>query len=121
MKEEVRQKHKEVFLTNPEYTVLLGTTPALGTTHTLTSAVNLCFYDEPWNPNDKEQGEDRIYRIGTKQSVNIYTILSRNTVDDKVHDILYTKDLIAKYIVDNKLDIRKNPEVFDMLLGDTLL
>lgn len=121
MKEEVRQQHKQVFLTNPEYTVMLGTIGALGTTHTLTCATNLCFYDEPWNPNDKEQGEDRIYRIGTTHSVNIYTIISRNTVDDKVHEILYTKDLIAKYVVDNKLDIRNNPEVFDMLLGDVLM
>ena len=120
MSEEDREKHKRVFLNNPEYTVMLGTIGALGTVHTLTSAVNVIFYDEPWTPTDKEQAEDRIYRIGTKNSVNIYTIITRNTVDDRVHDILYTKKLVSSYIVDGNLDIRKNPEVFDMLLGDSI-
>ncbi len=120
MKEEVRQKHKKVFQENPAYTVILGTIAALGTTHTLTAATNLIFYDEPWNPNDRVQGEDRIYRIGTTSSVNIYAILSRNTVDDRVHNILYTKEQISNYIVDNRpLDMRSNPDLFDMLLGDS--
>lgn len=118
MSEEDRERHKRVFQTNPEYTVMIGTIGAMGTIHTLTAARNVIFYDEPWTPTDKEQAEDRAYRIGTEYPVNIYTMITRNTVDDKVHDILYTKKLVSSYIVDGKLDIRNNPEVFDMLLGD---
>lgn len=77
-------------------------------------------YDEPWNPSDKVQAEDRAYRIGTNQSVNIYTLITRNTVDDKVHDILYTKAGISSFMVDNKLDITNNPELFNLLLSDTI-
>lgn len=120
MKEAERQKHKEVFMTNPNYTVMLGTFGALGTTHTLTAAVNEIMYDEPWNPSDKIQAEDRIYRIGTTQSVNIYTLITRDTVDDRVHDILYTKSGISEFIVDDKLDIMNNPKLFNLLLSDTL-
>ena len=119
MSEEDREKHKRVFQNNPEYTVMLGTIGALGTVHTLTAAQNVIFYDEPWTPTDKEQAEDRVYRIGTTRFVNIYTILSRDTVDDRVHDIIYTKQLVSSYIVDGKLDIHNHPEVFDMLLGDS--
>lgn len=114
---EDREKHKKVFMTNPEYKVLLGTIGAAGTVQTFTAARNLIFYDDPWNPSDKEQAEDRIYRIGTKQSVNIFTLVSKDTVDDRVEQILYTKEGIAKYIVDNKLDLKKNPELFDFLIG----
>lgn len=120
MKESVRQKHKEVFLQNPEYTVMMGTFGALGTTHTLTVARNEIMYDEPWNPSDKSQAEDRIYRIGTKESVNIYTLITRNTVDDRVHDILYTKSGISEFIVDGKLDVVNNPKLFSLLLSDTI-
>lgn len=120
MKDADRQKHKEVFLTNPEYTVMMGTFGALGTTHTLTVARNEIMYDEPWNPSDKVQAEDRIYRIGTKESVNIYTLITRDTVDDRVHDILYTKSGISEFIVDGKLDVVNNPKLFNLLLSDTL-
>lgn len=119
MKSEEREKHKRVFQENPKYTVILGTIGALGTTHTLTSARNVIFYDSPWNPSDKEQAEDRAYRIGTTQSVNIYTLVSSGTIDDRVEQILARKDNVSKYIVDGKLDIRSNPALFDFLLGDT--
>lgn len=120
MSAERREQHKRVFMTNPEYMVLLGTIGAAGTTHTFTAAKHLIFYDEPWNPSDKVQAEDRIYRIGTTSSVTITTLISKFTVDDRVHDILYTKEGVSGFIVDNKLDIYKNPKLFDMLLSDTL-
>ena len=120
MKESERQRHKQVFIENPEYTVMVGTFGALGTTHTLTVARNEIMYDEPWNPSDKVQAEDRIYRIGTNQSVNIYTLITRDTVDDRVHEILYTKSGISQFIVDGKLDIMNNPKLFNLLLSDTL-
>lgn len=115
MDDAAKQMHKRVFINNPEYTVLLGTIGAMGTSHTFTVAKNVIFYDEPWNPSDKEQAEDRAHRIGTDHSLNIYTIITRNTVDDKVHDILYRKKGISSYIVDNKLDLKNHPELFDIL------
>ena len=121
MKDTEREKHKQVFQNNPNYKVLLGTIGAAGTTHTFTAATNVIFYDEPWNPSDKVQAEDRAYRIGTAgSSVNIYTLISQGTVDDRVHDILSTKDGVSKYIVDDQLDLRKNPALFDLLFQDTL-
>ena len=117
MLESQREKHKRVFMTNPEYKIMLGTIGALGTTHTLTAASNIIFYDEPWTAADKEQAEDRIYRVSTTTSVNIYTIITIDTVDDIVHRIVYDKSDMSKYLVDNKLDIRNNPELLTMLLG----
>lgn len=117
MSVEERERHKETFMTNPAYTVLLGTIGAAGVSHTFTAARNLIFYDSPWNPSDKDQASDRIYRIGTTESVNIFTLVTRDTVDDRVEEILSTKDGVAKYIVDNKLDLRNNPKLFNYLLG----
>lgn len=119
MKEEVRQKHKRVFINNPNYTVMMGTISALGTTHTLTVADNIIFYDEPWTPTDRIQAEDRAYGLQSTRPLNIYTIISKDTVDDVVHNILKDKEDISNYIVDGKLDIRSNPKLFDILLGDT--
>ncbi len=117
MKDDLREKHKRVFVNNPEYKVMIGTIGALGTAHTLTVAENVIFYDEPWVPTDREQAEDRIYGLNTTKPKNIYTIMTKDTVDERVHNILYTKDTVAKFIVDGKLDIRSNPDLFFKLLG----
>ena len=97
---------------------MIGTIGALGTSHTLTVANNIIFIDEPWNPADREQAEDRCYRIGTNSSVNIYTLITKDTVDDHVHDILSLKTGVSNYIVDGNLDLKKHPELFDFLLSD---
>lgn len=118
MTEEDRQKHKRVFINNPEYKIMLGTIGALGVNHTLTVANNVIFYDEPWCPGDKVQAEDRCNRIGSELPLNVYTLLSKNTIDEVVYKILNDKKDIASYIVDNKLDLRNNPELFEKLLGN---
>lgn len=120
MSTEDREKHKRVFMTNPEYTVMIGTIGAMGTSHTLTAANNVIFIDESWTATDKYQAEDRTHRAGATKPVNIYTIISKDTIDERVHDILYSKDQVSGYIVDNKIDIHNNPDLFDKLLGDTI-
>lgn len=112
-----RELSKNRFQNDDSYRVMLGTIGAAGTVQTFTAARNVVFYDSPWNPSDKEQAEDRIYRIGTTQSVNVFTLVSKDTVDDKVEQILATKSEIANYIVDGKLDLRSNPDLFNYLLG----
>jgi len=119
MSSELREKHKRVFQTNPEYKVLLGTVGAAGTSNTFTAASTVIFYDEPWTPADKIQAEDRCHRIGTKQSTTIITLMTKDTVDERVHDILYKKEGISNFIVDNKLDFNRDPGLFYDILGLT--
>lgn len=115
-----REHHKHVFMTNPEYTVMIGTIGAMGTTHTLTAANNVIFYDCPWTPSDKEQAIDRTHRVGAHKTINIYTLVTKDTIDERVQDILYTKKGISEFIVDGSLDIYNNPKLFDFLLGDQI-
>ena len=117
MSVEAREESKRIFMADPNYKIIIGTVGAMGTSHTLTAASNIIFYDEPWTPADKQQCIDRAHRIGTTQSLNIYTIITKDTIDERVHNILYSKAMITKYIVDNKLDIKNNPKLLDFLLG----
>ena len=117
MKSEDREAQKETFINDPEHKILIGTVGALGTSHTLTVANNVIFYDLPWNPATVEQAEDRCHRTGTTQTVNIYSLITKDTVDEKVYDIIMNKDGISKYIVDNELSIKDNPQLFEFLLG----
>lgn len=117
MSEEDRQKHKRVFINNSNYKVMIGTIGALGVNHTLTVANNVIFFEEPWNPASKEQACDRCHRIGSTVPVNVYTLITKETIDEQVHKILEDKRGISNFIVDNGLDLKENPELFDFLLG----
>lgn len=97
--------------------VILGTIGALGTTHTLTVAQDVIFLDQPWSMADLEQAEDRCYRVGTTGTVNVYYLLSKGTIDDKVYDIVMRKDSWSKFIVDNDLNVKQNPELLKYLIS----
>lgn len=117
MTEEERQKHKRVFINNPEYKVMLGTIGALGVNHTLTVANNCVLYDIPWQNAARIQAEDRLVRIGQSKPVNVYTLITKDTIDEAVYKILTDKQAISDYMVDDSLDIKKHPELFDFLIG----
>lgn len=82
--------------------VIVGTIGAMGTGLTLTAAQNVIFLDSPWNRALKDQAEDRAHRIGTAGTVNVITIVCRNTIDEKIEEIVYKKGLMSDLLVDGK-------------------
>lgn len=118
MKDSDREKHKQVFINNPEYNIMLATIGSMGVSHSFPGVANEIFYDTPWNYVDRLQAEDRIHGIGRGSTTsNYYTLLSKDTVDERVWRIMYDKKDVASYIVDGKLDIRNNPDLFMKILG----
>ncbi len=83
--------------------VIIGTIGAMGTGLTLTAAQTVIFLDEPWNRALKDQAEDRAHRIGTKGTVNIITILTKNTIDEKINSIVMKKGQMSDAIIDGKI------------------
>lgn len=94
--------------------VILGTTPALGTGYTLTAANTVIFVDEPWSKAIKDQAEDRCHRIGTKGTVNIITLICKDTIDEKIHQIIKDKGELSDRIVDG---IAVKPSDIKFLIG----
>lgn len=117
MSSDDREEHKQRFINDPTCRIIIGTYGALGTSHTLTVANHVFFYDEHWNPAEMKQAEDRVHRPGQNNTVNLYQMITVDTVDERVHNLLYTKEGISEYIVDGTLDIHNHPEIFDLLLS----
>ena len=116
MDSESREISKRKFIEDPECMVILGTVGAMGTSHTLTVASRVVFLDEPWNMATLEQAEDRCHRATSTSTVHVYTVLAKDTVDDKVHNILFKKGAMSDFIVDNELNVSKNPELIRYLV-----
>ena len=100
---------------DPECKVIIGTTPCLGTGFTLTAADVVIFIDEPWTSANKLQAEDRAHRIGTKNNVQIITLVTKNTIDERIHHIVEKKKLLSDNLIDN-LDCQQITELLNFLL-----
>ena len=85
--------------------VIIGTIGAMGTGLTLTAAQNVIFLDSPWNMALKTQAEDRAHRIGTQGTVNVITLVCKNTIDERIEELVEKKGQIADALVDGKVSI----------------
>ena len=113
---DARQQMIDKFQNNDRCKVILGTSGAMGTGITLTAGTVEIFLDEPWNKALKEQCVDRCHRIGQKNNLTIYTIMCKNTIDEKVHDIVEEKGALSDAIVDGKISKNKT-ELLNFLLS----
>ena len=96
--------------------VIIGTIGSMGTGITLNEASYVIFLDEPWNRALKDQAEDRAHRIGTKGTVNVVTILCKDTIDERINDVVYKKGKMSDMLIDGK-DITKDRDLVDYLLS----
>ena len=64
----------------------------------------MIFIDTPYTAGSYIQAQDRIYRIGTKDTVFIYNLICKNTFDERVLELLQDKSLISDYIIDDKIN-----------------
>lgn len=102
---EDRMREVNKFQQDKSCKVIIGTIGAMGTGLTLTAAQTVIFLDSPWNRALKDQAEDRAHRIGTKGTVNIITLCCKNTIDERIEDIVEKKGAISDALVDGKIGI----------------
>ena len=111
-----RQEIVDVFQNSSDLKVLVGTIGAMGTGLTLTEATTVIFLDEPWNKALFDQAVDRAHRIGQKNNITIYSIMCKDTIDERIHNLIYKKGAMSDAIIDGKVVGNKN-EVFNYLLN----
>jgi SNF2 family DNA or RNA helicase len=74
----------QTFNNDPSIDVLLLTTSVGGLGLTLTGADTVIFMDHDWNPMKDAQAMDRAHRIGQKKVVNVYRLITRGTLEEKI-------------------------------------
>ena len=115
-KDSERQEEVDAFQTNPACKVIVGTIGAMGTGITLTAGTVEIFMDHPWNRALYDQAVDRCHRIGQSENVTVYNLLCKDTIDERVWNIVKKKGQIADNIVDG-IDIENKSEIIDYLLS----
>lgn len=98
------------------YKILVGTIGALGTGLTLTAGTVEIFLDHPWSRALYDQAVDRCHRIGQHDNVTIYNLLTKDTIDERIWEIVKKKGMISDAIVDG-IDTNNKSEIIDYLLS----
>ncbi|XP_015182323.1 PREDICTED: TATA-binding protein-associated factor 172 isoform X1 [Polistes dominula] len=95
------QRHSVVsrFNADPSIDVLLLTTQVGGLGLNLTGADTVIFVEHDWNPMKDLQAMDRAHRIGQKKVVNVYRLITRSTVEEKIMGLQKFKLLTANTVI----------------------
>lgn len=87
------------FQKRPEPAVMLLSLKAAGTGLTLTRADYVFLYDPWWNPAAENQAIDRTHRIGQTRPVFAYRLIARETVEERVLELMNAKRELFETVV----------------------
>jgi SNF2 family DNA or RNA helicase/uncharacterized Zn finger protein len=82
--------------------VFLISLKAGGTGLNLTGADIVIHFDPWWNAAAQNQATDRAHRIGQKNKVNVYSLISKNSIEEKVIQLQQSKKKLADDLLGSK-------------------
>ncbi|KAI1777650.1 hypothetical protein F4818DRAFT_447796 [Hypoxylon cercidicola] len=118
-----RQDIVNKFNKDPSYDCLLLTTSVGGLGLNLTGADTVIFVEHDWNPQRDLQAMDRAHRIGQKKVVNVYRLVTRGTLEEKILSLQAFKIDVASTVVNQQnagLGTMDTDQILDLFsLGDS--
>lgn len=94
-----RQKAIDEFQQKDSVRIFFSTIKAGGVGITLTAADTVVFTDLDWTPATHHQAEDRAYRIGQKNNVNVFYLITPDTIEERIWKMLKRKETTIKKII----------------------
>ncbi len=85
-----------------EFSFFLISLKAGGTGLNLTNAAAVIHMDPWWNPASEDQATDRAHRMGQKQAITIYRLVTAGTVEEKILKLHSGKRRLAERILLDK-------------------
>ncbi|MBN1915088.1 MAG: DEAD/DEAH box helicase [Parachlamydiales bacterium] len=79
------------FQHDPECRVFIGSLMAAGLGIDLTAASVVIHYDRWWNPSRENQATDRVHRLGQNRGVQVFKLVTKNTIEERIHSIIVSK------------------------------
>lgn len=86
-----RKEPLERFRNDPKCEVFVASLLAAGVGIDLSSASIVIHYDRWWNPAKEDQATDRVHRIGQNRGVQVFKLVSKNTIEEHIHQMIDSK------------------------------
>ncbi|KAJ3375493.1 hypothetical protein GGF31_004612 [Allomyces arbusculus] len=87
---------------SPDFVFLLSTR-AGGLGLNLTTADTVIIFDSDWNPQNDLQAQARAHRIGQTKTVNVYRLVSKDTIEEEIIERAKRK-MILEYCIIKQMD-----------------
>lgn len=94
-----RGKELKKFKDDPDCSVFVGSLKAVGLGVDLTSASIVIHYDRWWNAARENQATDRVHRMGQQRGVQVFKMVTLNTLEEKIDQIIRSKGKLMEDIV----------------------
>ncbi|MFZ4098708.1 MAG: DEAD/DEAH box helicase [Chlamydiia bacterium] len=94
-----RQEELRRFKEDPTCEVFLGSLGAVGVGVDLSSASVVIHYDRWWNAAREEQATDRVHRIGQIRGVQVFKMVTRNTIEESIHKMILRKGALMQDVI----------------------
>jgi SNF2 family DNA or RNA helicase len=94
-----RQEMVDKFQHNRADKIFILSLKAAGTGLNLTAASHVIHYDLWWNPAVENQATDRAYRIGQKKNVMVHRMITKNTFEERIDEMIQKKKHLADMTV----------------------
>ena len=95
-----RQKMIDRFNNDNDCRVFCASLLAGGVGIDLTSAQAVIHYDRWWNPAREEQATARVHRMGQDKVVQVFRLITRGTLEEKIHNLIMKKRKLATSFVE---------------------
>jgi SWI/SNF-related matrix-associated actin-dependent regulator of chromatin subfamily A-like protein 1 len=95
-----RAKAVDAFQSDPATKVLCSSIAAGGVGITLTAASDVLLVEQGWTPADLDQAVDRCHRIGQRDSVTGWVMITKDTVDEDIYALVEKKRVHVDAVVD---------------------
>jgi len=115
-----KQVSVDSFQQNPSKKIFIGNIKSAGVGITLTEGTIVIFNSFDWVSGNNEQAEDRAYRIGQKNHVNVYYQLFDNTISTRMWEVLRQKKEVINTIIGDRdiNDVDETEILLDFIIED---
>ena len=103
------------FNSNEDVKLFLISLKAGGTGINLTSADMVIHYDPWWNLSVENQATDRTHRIGQTKKVQVYKLITKNSIEEKIYDLQQRKEELIDNMLSTKTKFINNLSKEDIL------
>lgn len=94
-----RREQLKRFQEDPNCKVFIGSLQAAGLGIDLTAASVVIMYDRWWNAARENQAIDRVHRMGQKWGVQVYKLITKGTIEEKIDRMITKKGQLMEEIV----------------------
>ncbi len=116
--EKLKRKQLVDQFQSDDTTVFLISLKAGGTGLNLTAAQAVIHYDPWWNLSAQNQATDRAYRIGQENNVQVFKLIMKDSIEEKIQDLQRIKQGLSDVFVENSsgsITTMSMNEIIDLL------